>query len=397
MHQINRIVFVLERQMYNFRLGGSGYTELKICKDHSPADRDIFKGILRICAQLESDVRFSDTLEYFRKFGVSRDTFWVVLDQLLIRELNWVRVLSIVALSGSLAVQCAEKRGRKKGRPYSGLGCIVCWSEAGSLDWSQSWHGRTTTILSSLGTRRQSLGKEQTSCWGGLCCGWRHHCRSLCLGAGWRLARASRQAERMWTRRDTGKCLLFLRSKPRAGEGGGAVPRGAGWLTLTAPLVLGRFSSVRPVGAPGRWGWGPSPGARAGRCWLFVYIGPHTELAIICVGQVHTHTITNCLCTWEPPRPNIAGPITSPPPPPPAIRALGWQGWGLSPGARVAGWPLPIICVGRAVFMYTQLPIIYVGVRLNVPTYTHNYQLFMYVGASAAQAGPITPPCCWNL
>ena len=107
-------------------LGGSGYPELKICKDHSPADRDIFEGVLRICAQLQSDLQFSNTLEYFRKFGVSRDTFQVVLDQLLIGELNWARVLSIVALSGSLAVQCAEKRGRKKDRPYPRLGCIVC-------------------------------------------------------------------------------------------------------------------------------------------------------------------------------------------------------------------------------------------------------------------------------
>ena len=84
------------------RLGRSGYPELKICKDYSPANRDIFEGVLRICAQLESDVRFSDTLKYFIKFGVSRDAFQVVLDQLLIGELNWARVLSIVALSGSL-------------------------------------------------------------------------------------------------------------------------------------------------------------------------------------------------------------------------------------------------------------------------------------------------------
>ena len=85
-----------------------------MCKDHFPADRDIFEGVSKICAQLESDVRFSDTLEYFRRFGVSRDAFQVVLDQLLIGELNWARVLSIVALSGSLAVQCAEKGEEKK-------------------------------------------------------------------------------------------------------------------------------------------------------------------------------------------------------------------------------------------------------------------------------------------
>ena len=72
------------------------------------------EGVSKICAQLESDVRFSDTLEYFRRFGVSRDAFQVVLDQLLIGELNWAHVFSIVALSGSLAVQCAEKGEEKK-------------------------------------------------------------------------------------------------------------------------------------------------------------------------------------------------------------------------------------------------------------------------------------------
>ena len=96
------------------RLGRSGYPELKICKEHSPADRDIFEGVLRICAELQSDLRVSDTLEYFRRFYVSTDTFQVVLDQLLIGELNWARILSIVALSGSLAVQCAEKGVEKK-------------------------------------------------------------------------------------------------------------------------------------------------------------------------------------------------------------------------------------------------------------------------------------------
>ena len=102
----------------DFCLGRSGYPP-------PPSDRDIFEGVLRICAQLQSDVRFSNTLEYFRN-GVSRDTFRVVLDQLLIGELNWARVLSIVALSGSLAVQCAEKGEEKKDRPYPRLGCIVC-------------------------------------------------------------------------------------------------------------------------------------------------------------------------------------------------------------------------------------------------------------------------------
>ena len=152
------------------RRGRSGYPELKICKDHSPADRDIFEGVLRICAQLQSDLWFSNTLDYFRKFGISRDTFQVVLDQLLIGELNWAHVLSIVALSGSLAVQCAEKGEEKK------IDLIQDWAvsfaEVKLAPWIEANHGMEGLPP---GITRQSLGKEQTSCCGGLCYGWRHH------------------------------------------------------------------------------------------------------------------------------------------------------------------------------------------------------------------------------
>ena len=121
------------------RLGRSGYPELQICKEHSPADRDIFEGVLRICAELQSDLRFSDTLEYFRRFYVSTDTFQAVLDQLLIGELNWARILSIVALSGSLAVQCAEKGVEKK------IDLIQDWAasfaEVKLAPWIEASHG----------------------------------------------------------------------------------------------------------------------------------------------------------------------------------------------------------------------------------------------------------------
>ena len=95
------------------RLGRSGYPELKYAKTIL-LPTGTFSKVLRICAELQSDLRFSNTLDCFRKFGVSRDTFQVALDQLLIGELNWACVLSIVALSGSLAVQCAEKGEEKK-------------------------------------------------------------------------------------------------------------------------------------------------------------------------------------------------------------------------------------------------------------------------------------------
>ena len=60
-----------------------------------------------------SDLRFSNTLEYFRKFGVSRDTFQVVLDQLLIGELNWERVLSMW-LFQEVWRSSVLKKGKKK-------------------------------------------------------------------------------------------------------------------------------------------------------------------------------------------------------------------------------------------------------------------------------------------
>ena len=104
------------------------------------------------------------------------------MDQLLIGELNWARVLSIVALSGSVAVQCAEKGEEKK------IDLIQDWAasfaEVKLAPWIEASHGigRTTRIPPPPRITLQSLGKEQTSCCGGLCCGWRHHYRSLCLG-----------------------------------------------------------------------------------------------------------------------------------------------------------------------------------------------------------------------
>ena len=92
----------------DFQLEKSGHPALRTCKQLPSADRDVFKDVSKLCARLESDARFSDILESFRKFGVSQETFLVVLDQLLIGELNWARVLSLVALSGTLAVECAE-------------------------------------------------------------------------------------------------------------------------------------------------------------------------------------------------------------------------------------------------------------------------------------------------
>ena len=79
------------------------------------------------------------TLWIILESGVSRDTFQVVLDQLLIVELNWAHVLSIVALSGSLVVQCAEKGEEKK------IDIIEDWAasfaEVKLAPWIEANHG----------------------------------------------------------------------------------------------------------------------------------------------------------------------------------------------------------------------------------------------------------------
>ena len=99
---------------------------------------------------------------------------------------------------------------------------------------------------------------------------------------------------------------VFLRAPGRRGRG--AIPRGAGWPTLPAPLVLRRFSSCRPVRALGWRGRGRPQG-----------------LGLAVANYLRTHTIGNYLCS-----------------------------------------------------------------------HTYNYQLFMYVGASAARSNwsiPPPPPC----
>lgn len=92
----------------NFQLEKRGHRGTELIKHVAAADKDFFETVIKISSHFESDIRFSDVLTSFNKFGVSEDTFLVVLHELLIGELNWARVLSVVALSGALAVQCAE-------------------------------------------------------------------------------------------------------------------------------------------------------------------------------------------------------------------------------------------------------------------------------------------------
>ena len=76
----------------------------------------------------------------------------------------------------------------------------------------------------------------------------------------------------------------------------GAIPRGAGWPTLPAPLVLGRFSSGRPVTGPCRRGWGRSQG-------LGLAVANYLRRS----GRLHVHTQLRIV--YVRPRPDIATPI----------------------------------------------------------------------------------------
>ena len=77
---------------------------------------------------------------------------------------------------------------------------------------------------------------------------------------------------------------------------------------------------------------------------------------------------------WERLRPDLAGPF------PPCRQSPGPARVGAVP--RGSGGRLAVanyLCESGRLHVHTQLPIIYVG-------YTNNYQLFMYIGASAAVA-----------
>ena len=79
----------------------------------------------------------------------------------------------------------------------------------------------------------------------------------------------------------------------------------------------------------------------------------HTQLPIIYVGK---HTITNCLCRWEPSAALYSWCI------PPAVRAPGRRGWGRPWGG--SGGRLAVanyLCGSGRLHVHTQLPIIYVG------------------------------------
>ena len=100
----------------DFQLEKTGYSRTRDSnyRNFSRADEEILQAALKISSQLENDARFSGILASFQTFGVSKESFLYVLDQLLVGEINWARIMSVVTLSGTLAVQCMENNEEYK-------------------------------------------------------------------------------------------------------------------------------------------------------------------------------------------------------------------------------------------------------------------------------------------
>ena len=193
-------------------------------------------------------------------------------------------------------------------------------------------------------------------------------------------------------------CHSFFAFRARAGEGGGR-PQGRRLADPTssagAPAVLKRPSRQSP--GPARVG--PSPGARAGRCQLFTYVGLHTQLRIVYVRvnlHKYTHTIGNCLCTWEPPRPDLAGML----PPPLLSEPRAGEDGGRPQGlGRQAGRCQLFVWVGPSSRTHI------IANYLCRSRRTHTITNFTWEPPRPNIAGmlpnpqpptPLPPPCCWR-
>ena len=71
-------------------------------------DCDMLDEAVNLCFRMEKDVRFKEALASFRQCDINEETFTTVLDQLLIGDMNWARVLSVVTFTGALAVHCKD-------------------------------------------------------------------------------------------------------------------------------------------------------------------------------------------------------------------------------------------------------------------------------------------------
>ena len=107
---LNRIIsFYITVRLKECECLDNEYLEKAACSNGEKYYR-----VVKICQEMEEDCRFSDVLGVFRIFGVSESCFIKVLDQLLDGEMNWARVLSVVTLTGALAVHCRENGDEEK-------------------------------------------------------------------------------------------------------------------------------------------------------------------------------------------------------------------------------------------------------------------------------------------
>ena len=106
-----------------------------LCKRLPYADRDIFETL----CQTKKWHPILCHLGTFRKFGISQETFLFVLDQLLIRKVNWPRALSLVGLPGILAFQCAENCEENKIDPIQDW--VTSVAEVKLRPWIEAFHG----------------------------------------------------------------------------------------------------------------------------------------------------------------------------------------------------------------------------------------------------------------
>lgn len=107
---VNRII----SYYITVRLNENGCLDSDYFERVTYSDRQKYYRIVKLCHEMEEDDRFSEVLDLFRISGVNETGFIQVLDQLLHGEMNWARVLSIVTLSGALAVHCKENGEEEK-------------------------------------------------------------------------------------------------------------------------------------------------------------------------------------------------------------------------------------------------------------------------------------------
>lgn len=134
------------------KLRESGFINTSSYSTLENSDKEILKAAMSVCSKLEHEPRFSDVLKSFSTFGIQKESFRVVLKQLLVGELNWARVMSVVALTGALAVQCMENGEEHK------IDFIVDWSSYFAETELKNWIDLNGGMRGLLNYSRQEEG-----------------------------------------------------------------------------------------------------------------------------------------------------------------------------------------------------------------------------------------------